>query len=185
MNLSKIFHIKGLKKYVSIFLINKVFLGTNIRYFEIKRKLLLSCGYEIGRGTKVVGPIYIYGDLKVGENCWIGKNLMVNGNGLVTIGNNCDIAPEVTFQTGGHLIGTEERRAGEGVIFNQKVGNGTWIGGRTTILNNTNIGNSCVVAGCSCVINNIPSNVLVGGVPAKVIRELNREDKKLCFSNHS
>ena len=40
MNLSKIFHIKGLKKYVSIFLINKVFLGTNIRYFEITTKLI-------------------------------------------------------------------------------------------------------------------------------------------------
>lgn len=59
-------------------------------------------GYRIGKGSKVVGPIECLGQFECGENCWIGKNLKINGNGTVKIGNNCDIAPEVTFQTGGH-----------------------------------------------------------------------------------
>ena len=88
------------------------------------------------------------------------------------IGDNCDIAPEVTFQTGGHEIGSSDRRAGEGRIFEQSIGDGTWIGGRSTILGNTNIGKGCVVAGCACVVNDVPDNVLVGGVPAKVIRTI-------------
>ena len=121
----------------------------------------------------MVGPIYPHGNLTIGKNCWIGKNLMVNGIGTVVIGDNCDIAPEVTFQTGGHLIGNSERRAGEGVIFNQTVGAGTWIGGRATILNNTNIGKSCVIAGCACVTHDVADNLLVGGVPARVIKQLN------------
>ena len=166
----KILRLKGIKRKIVLFLVNKVFVGT--RSFNIKRKLLNSIGYKIGNNTKVVGPIECTGNLIVGDDCWVGKNLKVNGNGTVIIGDRCDIAPEVTFQTGGHLIGTKERRAGEGVIFNQKIGNGVWIGGRTTILNNVTIGNSSIIAGCSCVIGDIPCNVLCGGVPAKLIKKL-------------
>ena len=66
----------------------------------------------------------------------------------------------------------KERRAGEGLVHNQKIGNGVWIGGRVTICNTVCVGDSCVVASCACVVKDVPSNVLVGGVPAKVIREL-------------
>ena len=157
------------KKWV-LFLVNKIYKGTT--KFKKKRKLLNSIGYQIGEGSKIVGPIEVTGKLIVGENCWIGKNFKVNGNGTVTIGDNCDIAPEVTFQTGGHAIGNRQRRAGDGKIFNQSVGDGTWIGGRATILNETKIGESCVIAGCACVIGDVPNNSLVGGVPARLIRVL-------------
>lgn len=152
------------------FLVNRVYCGT--KHFDRKRKLLMSIGYQIGEGTKIVGPLEVTATLRIGDNCWIGKNLKVNGNGSVTIGNNCDIAPEVTFQTGGHKIGTFERRAGEGQTFYQSVGDGTWIGGRVTILNNVKIGKACVIAGCACVTKDVKDNCLVGGVPAQVIRVL-------------
>ena len=155
---------------LNLFLVNKIFVGT--KYFEKKRRLLNSIGYEIGEGTKVVGPIFCTGKLKVGNNCWIGKNFFVNGNGRVVIGDNCDIAPEVIFETGGHEIGPSERRAGKGKNFYQVVGNGTWIGGRVTILNDTKIGNSCVLAAGCCVVKDVEDNMLVGGVPARVIRSL-------------
>lgn len=173
--MKKIFRV--LKRKWNLFLVNKVYVGTKPKYFEKKRRLLIYLGYQIGEGTRVVGPIFCTGKLEIGKNCWIGKNFRVNGNGKVTIGDNCDIAPEVTFQTGGHLIGLPERRAGIGQIYNQSVGNGTWIGGRVTILNNTNIGNSCVVAGCACVTRNTGDNVLIGGVPARVIRILDDVQK--------
>lgn len=165
-------HLNGLKRKTIWFLINKIYVGTKAKSFEKKRKLMNRLGHEIGEGTKIVGPIECTGVLIVGENCWIGKNFKVNGNGRVIIGNNCDIAPEVTFQTGGHEIGGKERRAGEGLVFTQTVGDGCWIGGRTTILNNTQIGKSCVIAGCACVIKDVPDNSIVGGVPAKIIRSL-------------
>lgn len=162
--------IRAIKKRWVLYWVNKVYKGT--AHFKRKRKLLQSIGWKIGEGTKIVAPIEVCGKIIIGDNCWIGKNLRVNGNGTVTIGNNCDIAPEVTFQTGGHKIGSADRRAGDGYIFNQSVGDGSWIGGRATILNNTTIGKSCVVAGCSCVVKDVEDNCLVGGVPAKVIRKL-------------
>lgn len=160
----------GLKRRIWLFAVNHIYVGT--KKFEQKRKLLIKLGHEIGQGTKVVGPVYCTGKLTIGNDCWIGKNFFVNGNGTVTIGNNCDIAPEVMFQTGGHEIGPDKRRAGKGITFHTFVGNGCWIGARSTILGGVHIEDSCVVAACACVCKDIEKNSLVGGVPAKVIRKL-------------
>ena len=172
MNIAKLLHIKGIRYHMALFIVNKLYVGTNPKHFEIKRRLLNSIGFEIGNGTKIVGPIECTGKLEIGDNCWIGKNMRINGNGNVTIGDNCDIAPEVTFQTGGHEIGDASRRAGKEIICSQRVGNGVWIGGRSTIVGNTTIGDSCVIAACACVVHDVEANMLVGGVPAKVIRRL-------------
>lgn len=169
----KLLHLKGIKNRIALFLVNCVFKGTSVKCFEIKRKLLNSVGYQVGNGTKVVGPIECTGELIIGSNCWIGKNFLVNGNGTVIIGDNCDIAPEVTFQTGGHEIGAPDRRAGKGIVAKQIVGNGVWIGGRVTIIGNVKIGNSSVIAGCACVVRDVEPNSVVGGVPARIIRRLN------------
>lgn len=172
MRFKEALHLNGIHRTVNLFLINHVFTGTKPFACKIKRRLLAAIGCTIGEGTTIVGPIECRGIITVGKNCWIGKNCKINGNGTVWIGDNCDLGPEVTFQTGGHEIGDRCRRAGMGEIYHQVVGAGTWIGGRSTICNNSQIGNSCVVAACTCVIRDIPDNTLVGGVPAKIIRRL-------------
>lgn len=174
--IEKLLHLRGLRYKWVYFRVNKQLAGTKAENFEKKRKLLNKLpNFDIGAGTKIVGPIEVFGKLTVGENCWIGKNFKINGNGIVVIGDCCDIGPEVTFQTGTHEIGATERRAGAGVVCDQSVGNGTWIGGRATILNNTTIGNGCVIAGCACVTKDVADNTMVGGVPAHKIRDLNDE----------
>lgn len=165
-------HLFGIYRRFVLFLTNKILCGTVPRNFEIKRKLLISIGYKIGKNTKIVGPIECNANLTIGNNCWIGKNLTVEGNGTLIIGDNCDIAPQVTFLTGGHKIGDSLRRAGSGESYTIHIGDGVWIGAHSTILNNTTIGNSSVVAACSCVVKDVGENVIVGGVPAKRIKEI-------------
>ena len=114
--------LKRIKRRVLIKLVNTFFSGTRTCFFSVKRYLLREAGFEIGDGTNIVGPVEISGNLVVGKNCWIGKNMKVNGNGTVIICDNCDVAPEVTFQTGGHQIGEERRRAGKGENYTQLVG---------------------------------------------------------------
>lgn len=159
-------------QYFVLFIINNFLSFT--RFFELKRKLLISAGIEIGSNTKIVGPIYFGTDIKIkiGNNCWIGKNLNIDGNGEVEIGNSVDIAPHVIINTGGHKIGYKNRRAGAGVIFNSKIGDGSWIGTNVTIVNGANIGKSVVVAAGSVIIEDIRNNTLVAGVPAVVKKEL-------------
>lgn len=178
IQLLKKIHAFGTYRRICLWVVNRCLCGSKKNKSRVKRILLNTIGFEIGENTTIVGPIECTGTLKIGKNCWIGKNFRVNGNGSVTIGDNCDIAPEVTFQTGGHKIGTPDRRAGEGLIFHQTVGDGTWIGGRSTILNNTRIGKSCVIAGCACVTRDVEDNMLVGGVPAKIIRRLDDADSR-------
>lgn len=169
-------HLWGTYRRITLFRVNVLLAGTKEKSFEKKRRLLNRLdGIVIGEGTRVVGPLQVLGTLKVGKNCWCGKNLLVNGNGTVTIGDNCDIGPEVTFQTGGHVLGSAERRAGAGLTFQQTVGNGCWIGGRSTFLNDVTVGDGSVIAGCACVIKDIPSNILAGGVPARKLRDLDNE----------
>lgn len=172
MKIKEKLHLKGIHRVINLFFINYVFRGTKPFVCEIKRKLLSGIGCTVGEGTTIVGPIECKGTILIGKNCWIGKNCKINGNGTVKIGDNCDLGPEVTFQTGGHVIGDANRRAGLGEIYHQTVEDGTWIGGRSTICNNVTIGKGCVIAACACVVNDIPENTLVGGVPAKSIRRL-------------
>ena len=181
----KLIRLSGIKYRFVIFIVNAFLSQRSKGYFEAKRKLLNSVGYQIGEGSKLVGPIEANGKLIVGSNCWIGKNLRINGNGSVIIGDNCDIGPEVTFQTGGHEIGDSSRRAGKGLICSQRVGNGVWIGGGSTIIGNTTIGDSSVIAGCACVVHDVEANVLVGGVPAKVIRRLDDDTSRPVETKNS
>lgn len=167
--------ITGLKKKWVYFCVNKLFAGTKTKNFEKKRKLLNSIGYEIGEGTKIVGPIFCTGKLVVGNDCWIGRSFSVDGNETVTIGDRCDIGPCVSFQTGGHEISTHDRRAGVGYNKPITVGNGCWIAAKTTVLGGVKIGDGSVVAAGSCVVGNVTGDILVGGVPAREIRKLSND----------
>ena len=153
-----------------MFVVNHVLAGTP--YYEQKRKLLNSAGFQLGEGTKVVGPIFCTGKLTTGKDCWLGRDLKVQGNGTVTIGNNCDIAPEVTFLTGGHEIGNASRRAGIGEIYRIRVEDGCWIGARSTLGRTITVGKGSVIAACACVMKDVADNTLAGGVPARCIRKL-------------
>ena len=167
--------LKGLKTKWVYFCVNKLFKGTKKKNFEKKRRLLNSVGFEIGEGTQIVGPIFCTGKLVVGKDCWIGRDFTVDGNGTVTIGDRCDIGPNVSFQTGGHEISSHSRRAGEGCNKEITVGDGCWIAAKSTVLGGVTIGDGCVVAACACVAADVNEDTLVGGVPAREIRRLDND----------
>lgn len=162
----------GLKRRLVYMAINKLYRGTNEKHWEKKRNLLNWLGHEIGEGTKIVGPIHIYGNLTVGSDCWIGTDFIVHGLGRVIIGDRCDIAPEVRFLTGSHKIGDEHRRAGKGISHTIVIEEGCWIGARTTLVGDITIHKSTIIGACSFVNKNVQSNVVAAGIPAKIIKDL-------------
>ena len=163
-------------------LVNMFFCGTH--FFFIKRVLLRFSGIKVGSGTKIVGPIYSSAFLEFGNDCWIGRNMNANGNGRIIIGDKCDLAPDVMFLTGSHKIGNTARRAGEGESYVIHVNDGCWIGARVTILGNTTIGPGSVVGTCSLVNNDLTSNILAVGVPAKMIGRI-CEDGQIQLLKHN
>ena len=161
------------KKNIIIGIVNHIFKGT--RFFNIKRILLNSCkGIKIEKNLKIVTPIHIpaWSSLYIGQETWVGRDFTMEGNGKVFIGSNCDLGPTVTMTTGSHKIGDERRRAGEGFCGTINVENGCWLGNRCVILPDCTIGKSSVVAAGAIVTKNISENTLVGGCPAKIIRNL-------------
>lgn len=161
---------KTLKRMGVMFVVNHILAGRP--QFALKRKMLNSVGFQLGEGTKVVGPVFCTGKLITGKNCWLGRELKIQGNGTVTVGDNCDIGPEVTFLTGGHEIGDAGRRAGIGQIYNIRVEDGCWIGARSTLGRSITVGKGSVIAACACVMKDVEENTLVGGVPARCIKKL-------------
>ena len=175
IKLLKKIHLFGVWRKLCLFFVNNLFAGTS--FFGIKRVLLRAIGYRIGLHTKIVAPFVCFGEVVIGNDCWIGRNFTVNGNGSVMIGNCCDIAPDVSILTGGHQIGCAQRRAGKGEAYSINIGHGVWIGSRATLLGNISIGDGAVVAACSCVNKNVEKNTLVAGVPAQKKRELSCNGK--------
>lgn len=158
--------------YITLKIINTFLKGT--KFFSIKKFLLNKIGITVGENTKIVGPIHIgyINKVSIGRECWIGKNFNVDGNGTVIIGDRCDIAPNLTINTGGHKIGEENRRAGEGLSFNTIIKSGTWIGTNVIIVNGANVGKSSIIAAGSVVITNVQDNTLAAGVPARIKKNL-------------
>ncbi len=144
----------------------------------LRTRLLRMLGLRIGRSTDFVGmPTItghgdIYSRLTIGEECWINIRLVLNLGDTVTIGDRVSIGHEVMLLTDSHAMGGERQRASDLISMPIVIGDGVWIGARAIVLPGVTIGNSSVVAAGAVVASDVPANVLVGGVPARVIREL-------------
>ena len=113
--------------------------------------------------------------MNIGSNTWVGIDCKFFSSkpGSITIGKNCDIAPNILFVNGTHEIGNSNKRAGEEKAMDIIIGDGTWIGSSVTINGGAIVGKGTVVASGSVVMNeHFPNDVIIAGVPAKVIKKL-------------
>lgn len=156
-----------MKKTLFLHIINHIFCGC--RWWKAKRFCLRCCGFKIGKNVRVVGPIYCTGHLSIGNNTYIGPFFKITGNGFVTLGENIDIAPEVTIGTGSHKVGEPTHRAGEGLTSDVTIGNGCWICQQATIVAGERviISDGIVIGARSLVLKSLLAPGLYVGIPAK------------------
>ena len=113
-----------------------------------------------------------------GKKIFIGNNFTGNFNLTILdirevyIGDNVMIGPGTLITTVGHPLSPMGRRKHLGIAKPVHIGNDVWIGGNVTILPGVTIGNNVVVAAGAVVTKDIPDNCVVGGVPAKKIKDI-------------
>jgi maltose O-acetyltransferase len=146
------------------------------RAFWLRSLLLRIAKISLGNSACVCGGGWIYGrgNLSIGNDTWLSPRTVIYTHleAPIVIGERCDIGPGVKFITGSHQIGNSLRRAGTGTAKPIVIGHGTWIGAESIILGGVTIGDGCIVAAGAVVTKDVPSNVLVAGVPAVVKRKL-------------
>lgn len=113
-----------------------------------------------------------------GKNIHVGNDFLANYNltildiAPVHFGNNVMVGPNVDIYTVNHPLTKQGRRDYLAKASPVTIGNDVWIGGRVVITPGVTLGDNVVVASGAVVTKNFPDNVLIGGVPAKVLRSL-------------
>lgn len=107
-----------------------------------------------------------------GDPCGLGTNAFYGAAGGITLGNNIIVGNYVSFHSENHNFSDKDipiRLQGvnhQGIV----IGDNCWIGAKSTILDGVRIGNGCVIAAGAVVTKSFPDNVVIGGVPAKIIK---------------
>ncbi|WP_379969592.1 maltose O-acetyltransferase [Ectobacillus sp. sgz5001026] len=111
-------------------------------------------------------------NIHVGENFYANFDCVILDVCEVRIGDNCFLAPGVHIYTATHPLNPFERNSGLEYAKPITIGNNVWIGGRAVINPGIHIGNNVVVASGAVVTKDVPDNVVVGGNPAKIIKQI-------------
>lgn len=150
---------------------------------------------EIGRLVKelfgksdkafVNPPFYCdYGfHIETGKNFFANYNCTIIDVARVTIGDNCQFAPNVSVYTAGHPVHPDSRNSLYEYGIGVSIGDNVWIGGSTVILPGVHIGSNTVIGAGSVVTKDIPDWVVAAGNPCKVIRKITEEDRRYYYKD--
>ena len=111
-----------------------------------------------------------------GKNTRIGKRVFINSGckfqdqGGITIGDDVLIGHNGVIATLNHAM-DPDRRA-DMIPAPVKIGDKVWIGANVTILQGVTIGEGAVIAAGAVVTKDVAPRTIVGGIPAKVIKEI-------------
>lgn len=152
----------------------KLLVQLNTASDEEKIRSLLSkiTGLDVDATTMVFPPFQI----NYGKNTRLGKNVFINFDctfldlGGITIDDDVMLAPKVSLLSEGHPVAANNRQTlTTGSIHIKR---NAWIGAHATILQGVTIGENAVVAAGAIVSKDVPANTVVGGIPAKYIKNI-------------
>ena len=139
------------------------------------------------KGLEVFSPFYCeYGvNIHVGKECFINYNCTFLDVSPITLGDGVWIGANVTLATPMHPFLAEERLNADypdgrhDLEYSAPITikNGCWICSSSTICGGVTIGENSIVAAGAVVLRDVPPNSIVGGVPAKVLRQIDENDR--------
>lgn len=142
---------------------------------ELRKLFSKLIGKKVDDSFVVFPPFYT----DCGKNITIGKNVFINmgckfqDQGGIFIGDGAQIGHNVVLATINHAMSPKDRKT----MFPAPIhiGENVWIGSNATVLPGVTVGDGAIVAAGAVVTKDVQENTIVGGVPAKVIREIIEE----------
>lgn len=142
-----------------------------INHKTAKKKYDIHNSVNLWHNTFITGK----GKIKIGKGTYIGQHTYISANpkeAKLTIGENCAISHNVQIRTGTYnpVEFVNNRRI---TSFNDiEIGNNNWIGANVFISGGVKLGNNVIVGANSFVNKSFGNNVIIGGIPAKVLKSL-------------
>jgi acetyltransferase-like isoleucine patch superfamily enzyme len=142
---------------------------------QTRDRLANIIGAELDESTTLFLPFHT----NFGRHIKLGKHVFINhacsflDMGGISIEDHVLIGPKVNLITENHPVDPADRRAliCKPIVIKRNA----WIGAAATILPGVTIGKNAVVAAGAVVSKDVPGNVIVAGVPAKIIRSIENE----------
>jgi acetyltransferase-like isoleucine patch superfamily enzyme len=152
-------------------------IGTNVKLFSPKANLFtVGKGFSVGSFTVVeVTKNRVTNNSKIiiGDDTGFSEFSYINGAGGLIIGNNVICGQYLSIHPENHIINSEVLFRFSGVTHKGiKIGNNVWIGSKVTILDGSVIGDNCVIAAGAVVNGSFEKGVIIGGVPAKILKKI-------------
>jgi acetyltransferase-like isoleucine patch superfamily enzyme len=122
-----------------------------------------------GIGSSIYNNSFVFGNVKVGDNTWIGPMTILDGSGSLIIGNNCSISSGVQIYSHDSVNwaisgGKDPYEYSETII-----GNNCYVGPNSIIARGIILGNRCIVGANSFVNKSFPDGSKIAGTPARCI----------------
>lgn len=142
---------------------------------EIIRDIFGKCGerFHINQPFRCDYGCNIY----IGEDFFANFNLTILDEAPVRIGSHAFIGPNVSIYTACHPLDPERRNTCEEWAEPVTIGDNVWIGGSAVILPGVILGDNVVVGAGAVVTKSFPSDVVIAGNPARIIKKLLHDGK--------
>ena len=139
---------------------------------ELTRLVSELIGRPVGEGFAMFPPFHTdYGmNITIGRNVFINSGCTFQDQGGIEIGDGALIGHQVSIATINHDLDPEKRGSME--FHPVRIGRNVWIGDHASILPGVTVGDGSVIAAGAVVTKDVPAGVIVGGVPARIIRQL-------------
>ena len=123
-----------------------------------------------GEGTSIYDSAMVLGNVRVGNDVWIGPNVMLDGSGgELAIGNCCSISTGVQIYTHDTVLNCVSGGKNPKVVGNVHIGDNCYIAPSSIVSKGVSLGNGCVVCAKSFVNKKFGDYAIIAGIPAKQI----------------
>ena len=129
---------------------------------------------QCGKNLRLGRNITFYNPIKIvlGNDIYIAYGNWFSAGEKITVHDEVIIGPYNVFASSNHTKSNGSFRDGDAIEKPIVIGEGTWIGAHCTITAGCSIGAGCLVAANSSVVSTFKEDVMLAGVPAKIIKEI-------------